>query len=150
MVAPFAGAWIETSPGENEADRDDVAPFAGAWIETGVSGIPLYCRLSLPSRERGLKLRLEEWKKQPQRSLPSRERGLKPIILRTSSGNGSSLPSRERGLKLYDVPVTLQRSFVAPFAGAWIETLGWSSGICMDRSLPSRERGLKPVLPVWL
>ena len=33
-VAPFAGAWIETSSGSRTSLRLRVAPFAGAWIET--------------------------------------------------------------------------------------------------------------------
>ncbi len=34
VVAPFAGAWIETLPQPGEAGAGNVAPFAGAWIET--------------------------------------------------------------------------------------------------------------------
>ena len=33
-VAPFAGAWIETNPPLSAHARSRVAPFAGAWIET--------------------------------------------------------------------------------------------------------------------
>ena len=34
-VAPFAGAWIETEKQKNiDVRLDKVAPFAGAWIET--------------------------------------------------------------------------------------------------------------------
>ncbi len=33
-VAPFAGAWIETIFFLLRPCLDDVAPFAGAWIET--------------------------------------------------------------------------------------------------------------------
>ena len=36
VVAPHAGAWIETN-GELVA-RHAVAPHAGAWIETGTAG----------------------------------------------------------------------------------------------------------------
>ena len=36
---------------------------------------------------------------------------------------------------------------VAPFTGAWIETLGASDGVCSKlQSHPSRVRGLKQVL----
>ena len=34
MVAPFAGAWIETKEDQGGEGTPDVAPFAGAWIET--------------------------------------------------------------------------------------------------------------------
>ena len=33
-VAPFMGAWIETSPSRCPFGRAEVAPFMGAWIET--------------------------------------------------------------------------------------------------------------------
>ena len=54
-------------------------------------------------------------------SLPSRERGLKLVIERRKRGKQKSLPSRERGLKSGikgDVDLDMA---VAPFAGAWIE-----------------------------
>ncbi len=35
---------------------------------------------------------------------------------------GTSLPSRERGLKLNDATLDTIDTYVAPFAGAWIET----------------------------
>ena len=34
-VAPFVGAWIETSLYQVEDRQEVVAPFVGAWIETG-------------------------------------------------------------------------------------------------------------------
>ena len=39
MVAPFAGAWIETDQPEEVMHLDFVAPFAGAWIETVIAVI---------------------------------------------------------------------------------------------------------------
>ena len=36
MVAPLAGAWIETLPFAQEANGKNVAPLAGAWIETQI------------------------------------------------------------------------------------------------------------------
>jgi len=38
LVAPRAGAWIETINGAEEVDVDTVAPRAGAWIETRGGG----------------------------------------------------------------------------------------------------------------
>ena len=98
-----------------------VAPFAGAWIETKCASAFPWIRVSLPSRERGLKLFTPKSTILKLRSLPSRERGLKHFCLHplskrscvapfagawieTSGCSGipeslPSLPSRERGLK---------------------------------------------------
>ena len=35
-VAPFVGAWIETSYPYTYYGVDNVAPFVGAWIETDI------------------------------------------------------------------------------------------------------------------
>ena len=37
LVAPPAGAWIETGADLSDADLTGVAPPAGAWIETALS-----------------------------------------------------------------------------------------------------------------
>ena len=55
MVAPFAGAWIETITARNAEGRSSVAPFAGAWIETKARSRKRSRRQSRPSRARGLK-----------------------------------------------------------------------------------------------
>ena len=57
-VAPYAGAWIETVAGAvKAAEQAIVAPYAGAWIETRhTENNPCILLLSLPTRERGLKL----------------------------------------------------------------------------------------------
>ena len=55
-----------------------------------------------------------------------------------------SLPSRERGLKYMTPQLKFLPSFVAPFAGAWIEMLyQFDLQLLQHMSLPSRERGLK-------
>ena len=57
VVAPFTGAWIETFAGRLDDKGKPVAPFTGAWIETDVLSAEYGDDiLSLPSRERGLKL----------------------------------------------------------------------------------------------
>jgi len=77
-VAPLAGAWIETSDLDYFNAAIEVAPLAGAWIETKTATSAAKGRLrSLPSRERGLKLKLFLIDARHQASLPSRERGLK-------------------------------------------------------------------------
>ena len=79
-VAPFAGAWIETFTYLYILINMTVAPFAGAWIETGYQRANRPQCMSLPSRERGLKLRQRTVVKRRLESLPSRERGLKRIV----------------------------------------------------------------------
>ena len=55
MVAPHAGAWIETPCPRCHRPRGAVAPHAGAWIETfDETGIDGYSA-SRPTRARGLK-----------------------------------------------------------------------------------------------
>ena len=46
LVAPYTGAWIETSITDVSAIVHCVAPYTGAWIETCRSGL----RVSLPER----------------------------------------------------------------------------------------------------
>ena len=100
-----------------------VAPPAGAWIETVAS------TLSLVNHSR---------------SHPLRVRGLKPWLLSTYYPLLSSHPLRVRGLKHVITPYPFRLFFVAPPAGAWIETyhtiirVQQSSG-----SHPLRVRGLK-------
>ena len=54
-------------------------------------------------------------------SLPSRERGLKLKEQNYSETRQKSLPSRERGLKFTEGHIFNTHSDVAPLAGAWIE-----------------------------
>ena len=54
-------------------------------------------------------------------SLPSRERGLKLVTEDQTYFTSRSLPSRERGLKFKDKYRQYKFSTVAPLAGAWIE-----------------------------
>jgi len=37
-VAPYTGAWIETSANEGYEGLRSVAPYTGAWIETVARG----------------------------------------------------------------------------------------------------------------
>ena len=54
-VAPHAGAWIETDCKFTNSPGFIVAPHAGAWIETSVIAPSASLLESLPTRERGLK-----------------------------------------------------------------------------------------------
>ena len=56
VVAPHAGAWIETGESRRSLNRKHVAPHAGAWIETPTCYMKGYpCQWSPPMRGRGLK-----------------------------------------------------------------------------------------------
>ena len=59
VVAPRAGAWIETSGKATPKAVAKVAPRAGAWIETGNHAVPNATEASHPARVRGLKLRIQ-------------------------------------------------------------------------------------------
>ena len=76
-VAPFTGAWIEIDVSVFYFNVWEVAPFTGAWIEITISIAFLPPRMSLPSRERGLKYGRRRDLEKGHKSLPSRERGLK-------------------------------------------------------------------------
>ena len=55
LVAPRAGAWIETLLWHHAALASGVAPRAGAWIETERNYSPARGIMSPPARGRGLK-----------------------------------------------------------------------------------------------
>ena len=97
-----------------------VAPFAGAWIE--ILTVHSFCRLRM--------------------SLPSRERGLKFSLTDTAVMNSLSLPSRERGLKSVNRFAMVSESPVAPFAGAWIEIL--------PRLYPWIRSSVAPFAGAWI
>ena len=122
IVAPFAGAWIETLIRSAAKSVMTVAPFAGAWIETPHLG----------RRSPGGRM-----------SLPSRERGLKH---RSGAGvdyRGEVAPFAGAWIETAGLHTSDQWHAVAPFAGAWIETIAQRSTPVRSMSLPSRERGLK-------
>ena len=78
-----------------------VAPYVGAWIETRLRKQEVMLRMSHPT-----------W-----------VRGLKPEDATDEAPLGASHPTWVRGLKHYIVNITTERSKVAPYVGAWIETL---------------------------
>ncbi len=100
LVAPRAGAWIETSRGPHRWLMRLVAPRAGAWIETrqiggerghlqGRSPCGSVDRNRINDRDHHIMIL----------SLPVRERGSKPMPGGAGNGSNSSLPVRERGSK---------------------------------------------------
>ena len=132
LVAPLAGAWVEIVSAAGRGYKEIVAPLAGAWVEIAWKELTEKAeQLSLPSRERGLKLDLIELEPTEALSLPSRERGLKFLLPEAPLSRWLSLPSRERGLK----SVISNGNYIDP------------------KSLPSRERGLKygmAVISLWI
>ena len=121
--------------------------------------------MSLPSRERGLKLNIIQhvfvavivaplagaWIEIDIKEWIARREGVAPLagawieIVNTASvmALSESLPSRERGLKSFVICSPEGRTKVAPLAGAWIEITSRIRLIAPPWSLPSRERGLK-------
>ena len=55
-VAPYVGAWIETSSLVIGLEGENVAPYVGAWIETGTGCFGKSMCWSHPTWVRGLKL----------------------------------------------------------------------------------------------
>ena len=76
-VAPYVGAWIETTEERIKALRKLVAPYVGAWIETRI----------YVSAEEGFM------------SHPTWVRGLKPLYLAFDYNANMSHPTWVRGLK---------------------------------------------------
>ena len=101
VVAPLAGAWIETFGKASKRGCSPVAPLAGAWIETLYVGSPRQYRAVAPLAGAWIETAFRGglWERITL-SRPSRARGLKP----------RSLTERKR------------EKYVAPLAGAWIET----------------------------
>ena len=54
-VAPYVGAWIETSLYSRILSQSIVAPYVGAWIETCTPNLYKYTCMSHPMWVRGLK-----------------------------------------------------------------------------------------------
>ena len=102
VVAPRAGAWIETAlTAEIESAEESVAPRAGAWIETIIKA---YINEVII------------------RSRPARARGLKLVIFPYFYSSIMSRPARARGLKRGALRDERRPQKAAPRAGAWIET----------------------------
>ena len=120
VVAPHAGAWIETRGQYKLGTFAKVAPHAGAWIETFTTD-PL-----LPETE--VAPHAGAWIE------TDKPRAGKVIPL--------SHPMRVRGLK-HKVDTLSHLHIVAPHAGAWIETVLSEVLTTSEMSHPMRVRGLK-------
>ena len=108
-------------PVSAENTEESVVPHAGTWIEILTYDTIARRFQSFPTRERGLKCKINIGDKDWEASFPTRERGLKLRVVIVLSSGKQSFPTRERGLKsLYGIiPILTGLSF------------------------PTRERGLK-------
>ena len=103
--------------------KNVVAPHAGAWIETGIGPRLMRLDSSPPTRGRGLKLGLLSRNHHIiSVSPPTRGRGLKLVFLLFLLNEKPSPPTRGRGLKHDLFKGCGMKAVVAPHAGAWIET----------------------------
>ena len=126
VVAPRAGAWIETISVPTISRKNNVAPRAGAWIETTVNaGASLV--LQVAPRAGAW---IETWS---------------ALICLAMT---LSRPARARGLKHPSPCHVANAGDVAPRAGAWIETRYGSPDELGTSSRPARARGLKRALEV--
>ena len=98
--------------------------------------------MSLPIWERGLKLLIKAVNLAPKKSLPIWERGLKPSGIWSWIRSAGSLPIWERGLKQNIVKLSACDNFVAPYMGAWIETLIFT--------IISRYPDVAPYMGAWI
>ena len=81
--------------------------------------------MSLPSRERGLKLAIVSLNLANMMSLPSRERGLKSCLYKKFWHKFSVAPLAGAWIEIYKMQLYLTAKIVAPLAGAWIEIVVW-------------------------
>ncbi len=100
VVAPHAGAWIETIAEEDYAEWYNVAPHAGAWIETDYQIHHFWTTPVAPHAG--------AW--------------IETVYLKVSRVLIMSPPTRGRGLKHAFDDDSVSSYLVAPHAGAWIET----------------------------
>ena len=116
LVAPLAGAWIETPGSGWSPCFPCVAPLAGAWIETH---LPLHARHGRDGR--------------PPRG------GVDRNCSRTGWMPGAEVaPLAGAWIETPDGRTHYPARRVAPLAGAWIETPSWRSPRTRAWSPPSR------------
>jgi len=121
-----------------------VAPLAGAWIETISESHAADQPRSRPSRARGLKQMDATGNKTTRKSRPSRARGLKLLHPERQAIQVQSRPSRARGLKLVPTcraPVRIATS--RPSRARGLKPTRFQNQNKAGKSRPSRARGLK-------
>ena len=120
-----------------------VAPYVGAWIETSQIQADNRLKKSHPTWVRGLKpLAYENGIVNPL-SHPTWVRGLKLIKQLHECFYYMSHPTWVRGLKHFQLLFHFHTLKVAPYVGAWIETVFVDDNDVVDSSHPTWVRGLK-------
>ena len=86
LVAPHAGAWIETYRHTLQDGTNWVAPHAGAWIETKTDLELIGKHLVAPHAGAWIETLLASNISRGERSRPTRARGLKRHVLWSQNG----------------------------------------------------------------
>ena len=123
FVAPYVGAWIETSNSPSLFCRQPVAPYVGAWIETFGRARRSGYFASHPTWVRGLKLNLF--------CVLVFAAQVAPYVGAWIETQTTRRDEREQQ--------------VAPYVGAWIETAVLKDTSEDFKSHPTWVRGLKLV-----
>ena len=133
MVAPLAGAWIETFASRKRQPTSASRPSRARGLKPSVFFSSYMAARSRPSRARGLKHLKQQRKMIEQEVAPLAGAWIETVNLSQAWLSIQSRPSRARGLKL-NLNVVLMH---------------------IDVSRPSRARGLKhhfnvAMLPIWV
>ena len=124
---------------------DIVAPHAGAWIETcSRMVVTIRCMASRPTRARGLKLASRFDLGNGFVVAPHAGAWIETASPRCRAGSPAVAPHAGAWIETPGRSLTRRRSGVAPHAGAWIETSNAVGlGLWLMMSRPTRARGLK-------
>ena len=122
LVAPPAGAWIETEALRSQNEAVHVAPPAGAWIETAVADRGDRDDASRPLRARGSKRENASRYPRCSTSRPLWARGSKPQILPVIEYMNQVAPPVGAWIETRHGSPRRRPRVVAPPVGAWIET----------------------------
>ena len=122
-VTPFVGVWIETAKKQTHQQNVWVTPFVGVWIETTPKLFCVHFSASHPSWVCGLK---------PKRP-PSKEPATRHTLRGCVDWNTVN-------------KWQINKVWVTPFVGVWIETGIGKSVASVLKSHPSWVCGLKPFI----
>ena len=99
--------------------------------------------MSLPSRERGLKLNSESSRYRPTNVAPLAGAWIEIKNNHTGTDSAAVAPLAGAWIEIAQIGGVNMAETVAPLAGAWIEIMSNKLVKLQSKSLPSRERGLK-------
>ena len=124
-----------------------VAPHAGAWIETVIPNTRRRASTSLLTRERGSKRPAQRHLRKADRVAPHAGAWIETTIRRPASCASRVAPHAGAWIETRRQSVRSGPRRVAPHAGAWIETVPSLRQLLVALSLLTRERGSKLGLP---